>query len=409
MAYSKTWTSKLLFPRTTVRTEHYAPLSPVKTVVNHYNNITHVKTGTKVDGWKTKLARNQDASSNYTRRGGRILRLQPAKQSGRVINLQNPSIWTNVEMTYNFDEVSIPPSVSAVDYSESDRLAMKTYYSNLAEAMEQFQSIPFIKEFKQTKQLLGETAFRLFNTFYSKGKSLKSYARRLKRQGFPWRTASRDISSRWLEYQFGMKPLISDLDGLLELMSNGMPNDSFVIRGTGRHIPSRVIDGHQVASFPIAINVTGYRQTSAVSRLAVGIRVKPSLFNSVGLSLRSIPGAVWEVTPWSFLVDYFYDVQGWLNSKTYGSLPFVYGVWSRTTTLKLAYSGAAAPVTQSNYTRSQISNGFIDVELKHFNRSVLNAMPTYVPSVELAGPLKGMRWANVASLLALQIEPWVKR
>jgi hypothetical protein len=283
--------------------------------------------------------------------------------------------------------------------------ALKIFYQNLAEVMTQFESIPFLKEFSQTKQLLRESASRVLDSVMSFGRSSKEYAAKLKRRGRPWAVASKDLGSRWLEYQFGLKPLLMDVEGLSSALLSEV-NPVTYVRGQCTQVTNVTSVTTNHSAYTAVWRSTGVRVTTSTVRYVAGLKIQPSVSSRLGLSLRNIPGAIWEITPWSFLVDYFVDVQGFLTSQTYGSLPAVYVSKSTCRKLSATYTTGASPNANAASVQGIISTGLLKWQSYRYTRSPLLSLPFYVPTVNICGPVQGLRGFNVAALLAQKIDPW---
>jgi hypothetical protein len=136
-------------------------------------------------------------------------------------------------------------------------------------------------------------------------------------------TAARASAQAWLEYRYGWKPLILDS---IEIMRSTMriateSREGFrVARGSAK-------DGRTYAipyDAPIiggAWRVAGMKTGTAEIAAHAGILYKqaPSsvpaeISRTLGLDARSIPGTLWELTPYSFVVDWFVGVGPWIEA-----------------------------------------------------------------------------------------------
>jgi len=358
--------------------------------------------GDAVPNFAEKIRKKVDASSVYSRRDMRILKLKPHVQSASNVG-GDTTTWS-----FGWHNAGHPPTtVVALNYDEADELALRSFYKQLAKSMEQFQALPFLKEIAQTKRLLGETSLRLFNHFYNRGGQLGAYARKLKRQGRPWRLASQDLSKRWIEYQFGLQPLISDVAGLSEACREpGYP--SLVIKGRSPElIVSKINISGPISYHSCSARYAGFRRSSVRVRYTAGYNISPSLGDRLGLSLNSIPGAVWEITPWSFLVDYFVDISGFITSQTYASLPLVYCTKSQQTRILGMFSTGPVDASSSALRWQRYSSfGNLHWECTNYLRQPLSGMPFYMPSVKISD---GMSWghnSNISALLGMRIKSW---
>jgi hypothetical protein len=116
------------------------------------------------------------------------------------------------------------------------------------------------------------------------------------------------VGSAWLEYWFGWAPMVGDIYGALEVLEQPLPWGKF--KGSGRHYQSSY--WNPAWYYPIVVttrNVIG--QVGAEVQVVNGNQF---LRSQVGLQN---PFAVaWEVIPFSFFVDWCFDVGDWISSYT---------------------------------------------------------------------------------------------
>lgn len=116
-----------------------------------------------------------------------------------------------------------------------------------------------------------------------------------------------DASALFLEYWFGWAPLTSEVGNLLQIFSQPIPH-SAISKGASTRL-----------SF-MSENSSNYRQThNAQYRARTGGNVQitnPNLYLAEKAGLLNVPLAAWELVPFSFLVDWAFDVQTYLSSLT---------------------------------------------------------------------------------------------
>lgn len=175
-------------------------------------------------------------------------------------------------------------------------------------------------ERKQTARLIGDTASRL-------GKSIRHLkSGRIRKAMDELGISSRkreprgsNVPSKWLEMQYGWKPLLSDVYGAADALSKH-PRDHW--RVTAKATRS-MNESYSMRREPIG--VTG--PTSNFDAFAGRAEVFTSVFaridavprNEALISLASAgvtnPLLVaWELVPFSFVVDWFLPIGGWVES-----------------------------------------------------------------------------------------------
>jgi hypothetical protein len=222
-----------------------------------------------------------------------------------------------------------------------------------------------IGEFKQFSNMVAKTAARLTGAILSVKKGNFSQASEFlfsgqKRRpqmaaGNPSRTKS--LASNWLEFQYGWKPLLNDVDESMRLLSNYMigSTGSQWVTGSSNQVRSEVIPlfdipggkkiGHEFCS------------TFYSSRYGIEFKIDNSTTSFLSqLGFTSPVNLVWELLPYSFVVDWFLPVGEFLNSFSAGEgLLFVKGYQTnfgrRHSQIYCYYDGpmAISPVTHRRF------------------------------------------------------------
>lgn len=117
--------------------------------------------------------------------------------------------------------------------------------------------------------------------------------------------SGKSIGSKWLEFQYGWKPLASDIYGTAEQIFKSRPSLTKVKgRGSSQFEQDFIVLG--------AVRVKGKDNC----RVEICVNVKPNAYDQLALSnFTSLnPASIaWELTPWSFVVDWFVDVGGYIR------------------------------------------------------------------------------------------------
>lgn len=165
------------------------------------------------------------------------------------------------------------------------------------------QGLAFIKEINQTLALLKNP--------------INAVTQLLKKRNITAKNATSAASSQTLAVNFGIKPLMHDIEGLLEALVQVASK-----RETARGYAAQtfVDNGYEKVLHVGGVSTSYYKETLTESaEIRTGVLYAfdgKSLADALGLSLRDLPAAAWEVLPWSFLVDWFSNVGKVISSVT---------------------------------------------------------------------------------------------
>lgn len=234
-------------------------------------------------------------------------------------------------------------------------------------------------------------------SFKYRNPELFKRAVRWERRGLPKRDW-KCIPSAWLELQYGWIPLLTDIQGAIHhLAAEGRVADAlFYVRGSSTldYPTSRVIQSVEGADYG-EVAIKGH--VSELCAVSLWYRLNnPGLAELSSLGLINPAEIVWEVLPYSFVVDWFLPVSNWLSALTADlGYSFVSGTLSR----KLKYSESAAErLKPSSADVKPIGNLSWSDSGFSFNRSVYDSSP--VPGIYVKNPLSEYHIANAMALLA---------
>jgi hypothetical protein len=137
----------------------------------------------------------------------------------------------------------------------------------------------------------------------------------------------RATKNTWLEYRYGWKPLLMDAESIATLAKK---KREACVR---RRLVVRAAEGHQISdeqSFsqqPLSWNsswrLSGAVRHSSEFRANAGVifdvksrTAYQELAADSGIRARDLPATIWEMIPYSFVVDWFVGVGTWLQAIT---------------------------------------------------------------------------------------------
>lgn len=209
------------------------------------------------------------------------------------------------------------PAELTIQTQKAEAIATKKFYTRLKEINQDMQGLVFLGELRETLRMLRKPASALWKA------AEKDYIQRLRRykkqDPRKWIDA---IAGSWLEWQFGVQPLISDLKSAYDALDR-LNWDPFIrksIRVTGKDSEqSGPVNTHQWSANAKAI-FTGFQTRELYRKVvyralwarerdkAINLSAGHRMAESFGLNLREFVPTAWELMPWSFLIDYFTNI-----------------------------------------------------------------------------------------------------
>jgi len=191
----------------------------------------------------------------------------------------------------------------------------------------------------------------------------------------PYGGSSRDIANGWLQFQYGWRPLLSDIFKVLDEGNRIVLNAIERVSASAKQPLSGSVKTETVHGIP-GCAVTH----STTGKMACTIHMKYSVSQGFDLSRWTSLNPVsltWEVIPYSFVVDWFLDVSSFLRNLETAVLynavfmgGYVSELFVDETQCYLPYK---VNVTGNN--RDELFNVMGSYRKVWFNRSVLSSYP----------------------------------
>lgn len=351
------------------------------------NNVTTVssgyfyKSGNRQQEWKSKIDLKQDASSDYDYSDAFSNNPMMVSEgwfrtaAGALINQNFAKTWVQPN---TFLPSSIPTDFWV---TSTDDLALKRFKNKLANGSAQFKALVPLGEFRETMGL-ARTANKTISDLL---KLLVGLKRRNVRE------AAKIASDAWLQFSFAISPTISEMKNLMESLTEyHLSDEPRTINLKGGALTEWQT---QVLSTQTAEACKGYYWYSDRARLehtytcvyTGGAKIALKNANDysqsqhLGVTFGDIIPAAWELTPYSWLVDYFTTMGDYLED-TWTSDPgkLYYTCVSKTYRAKSVrvWTLKKDPNVTGNYVTTNVKGPYITVSERIIHqRRKLSALP----------------------------------
>jgi hypothetical protein len=212
--------------------------------------------------------------------------------------------------------LNLPPDPSLHNFAETDNLAAEKLQKKVLSIQRQFQSGVFLGELAETIRLIRNPLGAMFEDTLQYCDRIRRRARIYKRL----KDRKKLVTDSWLQYSYGIAPLVSDIQGAAEAASKII----------AYRLPSQVATGSASDSSYTShytkfqdwgpMLLTGqFVESSSVSIrykacVNVGNNTQQDDLESLGITWGNFAPTLWEIIPYSFLVDYFTNVGSVIDS-----------------------------------------------------------------------------------------------
>lgn len=295
------------------------------------------RTGTRNADWKKRLYKQDYVGSEYSLDRvsyERDLQLFAATKPKQYWDTYGRVLWGTDKWWrdgYNEVAVSEPPALDASVLNSLDQKALLHLAQKTKETYQKISGGVFLGEIRETLRMIRSPAMAL-------RKATSAYFSALKRRADRARSVKdlrRAVNSTYLEFTFGAQPLVSDVKAGARAFAevlNRRENDGFrPIRSKRFGFSKKTMISHDPAwqipwMFPVSHIYADRKiltsQEYIVSywtmqdfRLARWKRPE-GWWTTFGLTPAEFIPTIWELIPWSFVVDYFTNIGDILNFES---------------------------------------------------------------------------------------------
>jgi hypothetical protein len=431
-----------------------AYVKPILTFVPNFRNMfgetprtdswyVGLKQGVTVDAFRSKLRDGIYAGSNYQMDALKVNSSTPVGFTHKYLSVQTvdanthrPLQTTLVTANFNGHLQSLWNhgfSHFATVSSANEAEALSRLYSRIKAEYEHMNSLNFLGELGETVKMLRSPASALLDNTSRLLSTVKSTRAEVRRRVQPRKSDSAKdlarrrsqavadaISGTWLEYAFGLVPLMSDVKDIAETAARALVGKDSMTRVSAKSEDtqgSSILYSGDVSVGSTATLCRYYREarTTASCRYVAGLRSHltgpaqglNNLARLSGVTLSNIIPTAYQLLPWSFLVDYFVNLGDVLEAWFVDTSNLVY--FSKTNRQVTEYLDhewfRPNPQTQGYFAGSLNTLAFVgrNVSRRSLTRTTLvrssgQALP--IPSLVAKMPgIDSTKWINMAALL----------
>lgn len=314
---------------------------------------------------------------------------------------------------------TVGSTFDAAELVNADNQAKLKFISQVRNLQTTMSGGVFLGELRETLRAVKRPAQSLRNGLDDYFGALQKRRRGIRGSPTQRRETLRQIAGNtWLEYSFGWKPLVNDIDDAMKAAAdhlNGSRNPvTKMVRGSGKivkHLASGEMD--DTVTFNGSVIVHKHRQITTEYHVKYYGKVNiehPTKLTAqrLGLSLDHFVPTAWELVPWSFLVDYFTNIGGileaastclsglrWMSKST---LEVEKALWTdvRTSSTKIFVDGQFV----DRHSIRLIVPGSSLSQHRRITRAPYSG--TLVPRLEFKIPGFGTKWINLGALALTQ-------
>lgn len=398
-------------------------------------SVNDVKTGQKVEKYKEKIAQGQPAGSAYSRDAHRLKTGAP--RLDQQVNHQSGYPATKVTNAFRgypgARYITAGPIQHLNTTSSKTRArseALSKLYKKLESDRSELNSYAVLAEFGDVMRQFGRPFGALVNAFMRHENRLIFERRRLVGSK-TWKDEqfSKIAADTWLEVSFGLLPLFDDAVSLAKAFGRfeyelaESPRLRTRMRTRAEVVDKTVMQSDQANATPMGIGFKTIitKETRNRAQYVVGLEGEiradfgsnGRLLELLGFEPRNLPLALWEFTPWSWLVDYGLNVQNilaagatcvdrvkWivLSQTTRTEHKFESKFWYTGTSTWPLVSRTSRPETNKRL-KGNLGVGNFSIVRTSFDRTLPATLG--VPPLYFKNPLEDL--TKTANLLALAV------
>lgn len=378
----------------------YRPPSESETTFHNVQEVAFSRLGDDFPHHKALMRRGHILIGNYTMLDTQFV-VSPFKAKAKF--WYNPGWQPQGTIEYGLygqlplPTLTIPPALS----TQAENQARSIFVSRAQAQITSLQGGVVLGELRETLRLIRRPAQGMRNLFDDHVKTLRRDKRKLR--GASRRRRSQYLTDQWLETSFGARPLLSDTKSAAEALArlvNGT-NPGSKIKGFGNdHDQVSLSPGNILTNGPLRVGysrrITDDWRATAWGEVRTEAAASP--LDIVGLNFDHFLPTIWELIPYSFLIDYFSNVGQCVQAVSFCTSRLRY--WGLSSLAnRVFWTFVHSDLTNKSdpaYIESSVSLGETVAKSIRFSR--INSA-NLVPDFTVHLPWSSYQWANIGALV----------
>jgi hypothetical protein len=376
--------------------------------------------------WKVAIARAEDATTDVSIDRWKIT--MPEAEIGFIFQDGesppfNTTIWTLARHNVLYNIIDSSPYNGDFETILNNNTIKFLIRCN--EVQRRFSGGVFLGELRETLKMIIRPAKAIRNALH--GHVLDTRRRLSRLSGGEYRNGSwvGDISSTrrakdiisngWLQFKFGIQPLVNDLDDGMRATAeyfNYVPRERVSFTSNGESSVS--VDGPLDGFGSLRYRIRSKRTSSirVTTRGAIKMdgpdSTNPAFVRHFGLTWQDAVLTGWEIIPYSFVVDYFANVGEFLEASMFPIAKLAWCNRTKRTThetfreiLRDSLATTLVPISDPRITVVWEGQPTLLYQRRIIERE---RSPVLVPQLTLRVPgLGSLKWLNLAALFAARL------
>lgn len=369
-------------------------------VVRTRNGVTNPK-------WKQQIASGVSATTPYTAQSCEV------ENAMGSVTLWHTSAGIPRRSTFVGALLRGASAGTSGDLAKAEQAARVKFYKKLKKTQQEFGGANFLGELSQTAALIRRPYVaipKLIDDYVNRAKELIKTPKRK----MTFSQKERKLSDAWLTASFGLLPLASDIASAAEAFAS-LLNQRRQVRvigfGSDRTSSNTVYDRlyNPYGGAQLYVRTHEHREGEASVRYLAGVNVRSvgldvssylDITRRFGVSVNDYVPMLYEIMPWSFMIDYFTSLGDVINAW---SVSYADVAWQQKTVRHyntLVMTGAPnLEKTKAATSGYQLCIGYPGT-CKTWKKTVIRSDPGIVPLPQLEARMNLSPWKvmNIAAL-----------